>query len=512
MINKSRNNTSRVLVAMSAIAFIFIVGISISKGTYSNSIFDNCLFIGDSRYAKYVGIAIELESLGSNIAVRAVSGSTVSEWENVVKNGSGTVGVGTSHATSITLPSSASCVSVMLGANSSNQASITKMKEIMQILHNRYPNAKIVFNSIYHLGANYTYADKDYVNKTYDTFNAEMKSFCNSNNWTAYVDVTSGIHDANGYLKYPDDSGIHLVGEGKTILKQNIQTQVGKVISGGSNETSTETPGNDDGGKITLQSSSNYPWNDGSSNNKTISCNNTTYLSEINTWLKNSPDVWWCNTSKTIKEYFDNAECGMTFSPCAKPGSNQTNTETPTDDTLQPADDSVPFDDVVNGDRCYNGTWVRVMECQKNSIANAQCKLSNGSLVLRKGGDLTTGDGCADLLEPYTDSIDDYRCNKDTGRWIYISSCQSRDLIGAKCKTSDGMIIRTYLTYGTGCNEADDDADMVNNGVDNGNEVSNNPFTGTIELIISMIIAFGALIFSGYYYRKNKLLNDKYYN
>ena len=56
--------------------------------------------------------------------------------------------------------------------------------------------------------------------------NNEMKNFCNSNDWAEYIDITSGLHDDNGYLKEQDTEGIHLVGDGKTQLVKNIKSQV----------------------------------------------------------------------------------------------------------------------------------------------------------------------------------------------------------------------------------------------------------------------------------------------
>ncbi len=229
------NRSCVVIPIASFIVFMLLIAISYTlygtKVVYGSSIFDNCLFIGDSRYVLY-GATSKLEALGSNVAVRAVSGSTVEQWQDTVKNGSGTV-----HGTNITLPATASCVSVMLGANSPHQ--ISQMKDVMQSLHSRYPNAKIVFNSIYHLGSNWVYGYNESIdaNKSYDSFNNDMKYFCNTNSgWAAYVDITSGIHDANGFLKheYADESGIHLTYDGVAVLVNNIKNEVGKVISGSS--------------------------------------------------------------------------------------------------------------------------------------------------------------------------------------------------------------------------------------------------------------------------------------
>lgn len=200
-----------------------------SDSTTSTKSFDNFLFIGDSRY---VGVKSELEALGNNVSVCAVSGSTPKQWDDMIDNGSGTV-----YNTNITLPDSASGVSVMLGANA-GASQINELKEVMQKLHNRYPSGKIYFNSVYRLGSNYTYANVDDTNAGYDRVNEEMKSFCGSNSWAEYVDITEGIHDENGYLKYPDGEGIHLTGEGRTILVENIKN---KIKGAGNNSSESNT-------------------------------------------------------------------------------------------------------------------------------------------------------------------------------------------------------------------------------------------------------------------------------
>lgn len=213
-----------------------------ATNTSSAESFDNFLFLGDSRY---VGIKSELEGLGNNVSVCAVSGSTAGQWDAIIDSGSGTV-----LSTNITLPSDASGVSVMLGANA-GASQINELKEVMQKLHTRYPNAKIIFNSVYHLGSNYTYANVNDTNAGYDRVNEEMKSFCSSNDWATYIDITEGLHDENGYLKYPDGEGIHLVDDGKTILVDNIK----KNIKGASSSSSSSSNNNSESSDTNASSS-----------------------------------------------------------------------------------------------------------------------------------------------------------------------------------------------------------------------------------------------------------------
>ena len=230
-ISISKINNSHILINIIAVIMLVLVMILYDvKVVYGDSAFDNCLFIGDSRY-RLNGVREGLAALGENVSVRAVSGSRSDQWDAIIDSGSGYV-----HSETITLPSSASCVSIMLGANCPTQFSETK--SVMQKLHNRYPNARIVFNSVYHLGANYTYMNKDEANALYDKFNNEMKAYCEANSdWAAYADVTAGLYETIGgrqYLKseYRDGSGIHITGAGVKPFVENVKNEVGKALDG----------------------------------------------------------------------------------------------------------------------------------------------------------------------------------------------------------------------------------------------------------------------------------------
>ena len=117
---------------------------------------------------------------------------------------------------------------------------------------------------------------------------------------------------------------------------------------------------------------------------------------------------------------------------------------------------SLPFNDKINGDRCYNGTWYRVKDCQDEKLEGALCHLENGSRILRNH--LTDGYDCEIPKTSYTVPKDGsgYRCydkkeDKKENKWIYITVCQEG--VGAHCqiKDSNEEVIRTYLTTGRGC-------------------------------------------------------------
>lgn len=218
-------NSSTAGVSAGADVFAIANGVVDSVGTsgssnQSTSSISNYLFIGDSRY---VGIKSNLEGLGQNNTVAAVTSSTPAQWESVASNGSGTV-----LGTRITLPSTANGISVMLGVNNVSQTS--NMQNMLNSLHTRYPSAQIYVNSVYHVGTKYR---GSVTNAMIDSFNQTMSSWCSSNSWATYVDVTSGLNDSNGYVKaeYMDGAGLHATGNGKTILVNNIKNAIGGSVN-----------------------------------------------------------------------------------------------------------------------------------------------------------------------------------------------------------------------------------------------------------------------------------------
>lgn len=114
---------------------------------------------------------------------------------------------------------------------------------------------------------------------------------------------------------------------------------------------------------------------------------------------------------------------------------------------------NAPFDEHKNGDRCYDGKWIRIDKCQPVSVVGAQCKLKDGTLVLRNK--LTIGEGCVFSNAPYDPSLKGKRCHKETLTPIYINGCQAENIPGARCKVVSGYdkeyILRTYLTGASKC-------------------------------------------------------------
>lgn len=238
-----RNEGTDAYDNFSAIHYIFRVPGSSTSGSVVSSL-DNFLFIGDSRYA---GIESQLRDLGDNVTAIGVGSSTPAEWVPVIKNGSGYVDAG-SFGKDVTLPETVSGVSVMLGVNNVNGTTqISDMQEVLNALHERYPAAPIMVNSVYHLGPAYG-SGTDSMNTGVDTFNQAMKDFCNQNTWAYYVDVTQNLDDGSGYLKseYSGD-GLHISStEGITTLVDNIKNGIlssGAVASAETLESGTGRAG-----------------------------------------------------------------------------------------------------------------------------------------------------------------------------------------------------------------------------------------------------------------------------
>ncbi len=179
---------------------------------------DNFLFIGDSRYN---GISSQLSSLGKNITVIGIDSSKSDEWATITKNGSGSA-----QGQSVTLPSSAKGVSVMIGVNSLSQ--VEETKQILENLHAKYPSATIYYNSIYHVAGNYNVSGVTAVNMNanIDLLNNTMSEYCKDKDWAEYINITDNLNDENGLLKNADDMGLHLTDDGKSTLVDNIKNNI----------------------------------------------------------------------------------------------------------------------------------------------------------------------------------------------------------------------------------------------------------------------------------------------
>ena len=217
---------------------------SSSSGSPVSSL-DNFLFIGDSRYDF---IEPQLAAVGNNVTAIGVGYSTPKNWIEPMKNGGGIVYKGNTTSSSEdigTLPTSVSGVSVMLGVNGvGGTTQISDMEELLNAIHDRYPDAPVMVNSVYHVGTAYTYVNPDNMNKSIDEFNQAMQDFCNQNSWAYYIDISQDLDETSGYLKheYAND-GLHVgTTEGMALLVDNIKNGILN-----SNATTSQSSDNSNG-------------------------------------------------------------------------------------------------------------------------------------------------------------------------------------------------------------------------------------------------------------------------
>ena len=191
---------------------------------------DGFLFIGDSRVE---GIETQLEALGNDTTACGVGASTTGNWINVTSSGSGYVLRGSAEIGSkyVELPESVNGICIMLGTNGLD---FDSMKTVLNNLHNRYPNAPIFVDSIYHVGQNYTYINNIQFNSAIDNYNGNLNYFCAEHDWATYVDISTDLYDTSELLKTefaPD--GLHISSyQGIQTLIRNIKNGVFGIGAG----------------------------------------------------------------------------------------------------------------------------------------------------------------------------------------------------------------------------------------------------------------------------------------
>lgn len=163
---------------------------------------DGCLFIGDSITE---GLELYGDINNNNVQFRGVASSTPSNWlNNQSVNGK---------ATFSNLPensSSIQSISLMLGIN--NPWQIDEMKQLIQKIHEKYPEKIIFVQKIWHLNG----GDAN-TNNQIDEYNRQIEDYCNQNDYTRFVDATSNV---------PLSDSAHPTTEGYKKLAQNIADKI----------------------------------------------------------------------------------------------------------------------------------------------------------------------------------------------------------------------------------------------------------------------------------------------
>ena len=159
------------------------------------------LFIGDDYYKSLENNGMnELTTLGDNITVVAVNGSSPSDWKDIPAIGTGTV-----NSESVILPqaSDVSNVSVLLGFNGITETEDYKI--FLENLHDRYPTVNIAVNSVLKVN-NSVYTN--ITNQDIASFNSTMSDYCNldeNKSWCVYSDVSTDLD--GGFLGYDTEPG-----------------------------------------------------------------------------------------------------------------------------------------------------------------------------------------------------------------------------------------------------------------------------------------------------------------
>lgn len=240
--NSTNMRTGWVPISDVVSALTYLVGIDSApdnraSGSTGVTSLDGFLFLGDSRIE---GIESELEALGNNITAFGVGSSAPSNWIDFSRTGTSSVprGNGGSVKSPPAISSDVNGICIMLGTNNPYQTS--DMKTVLNNLHTLYQDAPVYVCSVYHVTSAYNGSlSADGLNSQIDSFNSEMKAFCEQNDWATYINITNGLYDASGYLKTDyaqDTSGVHINSAiGKQVLVENIKSG---ILSGG---TSTDT-------------------------------------------------------------------------------------------------------------------------------------------------------------------------------------------------------------------------------------------------------------------------------
>lgn len=133
--------------------------------------------------------------------------------------------------------SDASAIVLSLGLNRPDDP--TSMQKLIDQLRNQYPDKKIYVVEVAHVASYYQGGiSATEMNNLIDSYNENIKNYCNSKENIEFLEVASKIEGSDGWLKYSDSSGYHLTDEGYQIWYDSIIAAIGGA-SGGSTSTST---------------------------------------------------------------------------------------------------------------------------------------------------------------------------------------------------------------------------------------------------------------------------------
>lgn len=175
---------------------------------------DGFLFVGDSFTNN---IRKNINSNAKNAVIRAKGSVTAKYWINHF----GQMPANTSKIKGVIL---------QIGINDIGERyNISNTKTLIKKLRNKYSNKTIYVHRLFPIGTNYRFGNKYTTQKQIKSYNASIKSYCNTLKNVKYIDATSGFINSNGYLKYQDPEGLHISWQYFGKYYNNIEAAVNRV-------------------------------------------------------------------------------------------------------------------------------------------------------------------------------------------------------------------------------------------------------------------------------------------
>ena len=175
---------------------------------------DGFLFVGDSFTNN---IRKNINSNAKNAVIRAKGSVTAKYWINHF----GQMPANTSKIKGVIL---------QIGINDIGERyNISNTKTLIKKVRNKYSNKTIYVHILFPIGSNYKFGNKYTTQKQIKSYNASIKSYCNTLKNVKYIDATSGFINSNGYLKYQDPEGLHISWQYFGKYYNNIEAAVNRV-------------------------------------------------------------------------------------------------------------------------------------------------------------------------------------------------------------------------------------------------------------------------------------------
>lgn len=222
----------------------------------------NILFVGDS-YTVGLNTNKKLEDNGNEVfaAVSASPAQFIGSTSQSV-----TIGAGASNEKTGQIPiGNYSAVIVLLGVNNLSQTE--DMKTFLEELDGKF-SCPIFVQKVFPVGSGYTNGSTTAteMNKNIESYNNTIKSFCDSNDAFTFIDTTTGLVDADGFLNQTSDN-LHLNGSSAfDTWYNNIKSSISGLGIGESGGSSYDVECIDEnvttGGFVETAGQFQGPWGD----------------------------------------------------------------------------------------------------------------------------------------------------------------------------------------------------------------------------------------------------------